>query len=455
MFIGIVSVQVNNNINFKTNDLKIFKSITSNVRDGCDYNILVVGYKTYKTLPENFDLTNRKLLVIDNKNFNPKTFIELKYHIENNYENYDKVFIIGGLKIYNMFLPYCEFIYVGLDVMADKNGEEQMILNIPDNFIPGPILLEFPECGYCMKKYIRISDHPEYKYLELMEKILKYGDIHKNERTGNGTRSLFGEQLKIDLSEGYYPVLSSRKMNVIPIIHEFNWYLSGSTNVEDLRTISGKKKTVWDGNSSKEFLKKQNLALDLNENDIGASYGFQFRHFGATYINCLTDYTNQGVDQISNLIKSLNENPEGRRHIVSLWNVKDLDKMALPPCLRDYQFYVRNGTDAFGKKRKFLDCKADQRSSDYFLAGYWNIFQVSYFVHFIITKLNYEIRPGTITMNYGDVHIYNNQIEVCKKQLDFKGPLPFHQTIYKNNRIIFELRGPYEPMSELTARMNI
>lgn len=455
MYHGIVVLQTDNNINFQTRDLKIFKSITSNVREGKSKNILVVGYKTYLTLPKTFDLSKRELLVIDRDNFNPKSINELTKHINENYKNFDKVFIIGGLKIYNMFLPYCESIFVSYDVMTEYNRVDPLYLTLPSEFIPGPVL--YRDIGYYLTKYIRIEDHPENKYLSLMKKILETGDRHDNDRTGNGTICLFGEQLKIDLSEGYYPILNSRKMFVKNIIHEFNWYLSGSTNVNDLRKISGKQKTVWDDNSTEEFIKKQNLAIPLNANDIGASYGFQFRYFGAQYVNCNTDYKGQGTDQVANLIKGLNNNPESRRHIISLWNANDINKMALPPCLRDYQFFVRNGKDVFGNKCKFLDCKADQRSSDYFLAGYWNIFQVSYFVYYIISQLKYEIRPGMVTMNYGDVHIYNNQVGVCKKQLDFMGPMSYYQVIrdYKNNRLIFELDGEYEPLSELTARMNI
>lgn len=453
---GIVTLQLNNNINFQTRDLKIFKSITSNVKEGRDKNILVVGYKTYLTLPKTFDKSKRELLVIDRNNFNPKSITELTDHIESNYKNYDKIFIIGGLKVYDMFLPYCESIYVSYDIMTESNKVDPLILTLPDNFIPGPAL--YVDIGYRLIRYIHYKDHPENKYLALMKKILDTGDRHNNDRTGNGTICLFGEQLKIDLSEGYYPILNSRKMYVNNIIHEFNWYLSGSTNVNDLRKISGKQRTVWDDNATEEFLKKQNLSLPLKVDDIGATYGFQFRHFGATYVDCETDYSGQGTDQLMNLINGLNNNPEGRRHIVSLWNADDLDKMALPPCLRDYQFFVRNGTDVFGNKCKFLDCKADQRSSDFFLAGYWNIFQVSYFVYYVITQLKYEIRPGTITMNYGDVHIYNNQIDVCKKQLEFMGPLmSYYQVVrdYKNSRLVFELDGKYEPFSELTAKMNI
>jgi thymidylate synthase len=290
-----------------------------------------------------------------------------------------------------------------------------------------------------MIKYIK--NHPERSYLNLMQKILLQGSVRSNERTGTGTISLFGESLKIDLSDGYFPILHTRRMSTKLIQDEFNWYLSGSTDVKKLRAISGRDKTVWDANTTQEFIDMQNLAIKIKQDDLGASYGFQFKHFGATYIDCETDYTGQGIDQVEMVIKSIKENPEGRRHIVSLWNVDDLDKMTLPPCLRDYQFYVRNGT--------YLDCKADQRSSDFFLAGFWNIHQVAYFTYHIAKKTGYK--PGAITMNYGDIHIYQNQVDTCLKQIELgKLELPYYQCDEDFNMV-----SSYNPISNLTAKMAV
>lgn len=421
--IGIVTVQSNGNINFKPNDLKLFKQITS---DTNAYNLLVVGSNTFRTLPANFDTTKRKILVVDRNT------------VEIDRKDADKVFIIGGLKVYEKWLPLCDEIYVGHDnnsIISEENTN--LYLTLPSGFIPGPIIAERE--GYRMIKYIK--NHPERDYLNLLQKILTKGEIRMNERTGINTISLFGEYLKINLSDNYYPILHTRKMNPMLIQKEFDWYLSGSTDVEELKKLTKRNNTVWDSNTTLEFIKKQNLSVELEQGDLGASYGFQFRHFGANYVNCKTDYTGKGIDQVASLIERIKTDPQGRRHIISLWNVADLDKMSLPPCLRDYQFYVRQG--------KYLDCKADQRSSDFFLAGFWNIHQVAYFVYYICEQTG--LKPGIITMNYGDIHIYSNQVDQCKEQIKLGScELPYYQCDSK-----FNLIGNYNPISKLTAKMAV
>jgi thymidylate synthase len=395
--------------------------------------------------------------------------------------NIETVYVIGGECVYSRFLYH--------DITYDPALIDEIILGEISNWGTCEVCAKFSDwmlnkftkvkvlddCNiplengtnakYTLTKYIRSTLHPEHKYINLIENIITNGDRRDQERTGTGTLSLFGQQLTINLTDGYCPVLHTRNMPTGSIVSEYKWYLSGSTNVDDLRKISGKQKTVWDANTSREFLDGVGLS-HYSPGDIGPSYGFQFRHAGASYTKKDSNYATAGVDQIQNVIHSLKTNPHGRRHIISLWSVPDIDKMALPPCLRDYQFYIRKTLNSLGKLITVLDCKADQRSSDIFLAGYWNIYQVAYLIYYILEKINVSeakttndnlIYPGRIIMNYGDVHVYTHQLDQCKRQIQLANnhTLEFYNVTSFSEDTGFKFSPEYNPLSKLTSAMAI
>lgn len=202
------------------------------------------------------------------------------------------------------------------------------------------------------------EQHEELQYLELVRKIIDTGSL-KTDRTGVGTFSLFGTSMRYDL-ERSFPLLTTKKVFWKGVVEELLWFLKGST---DGKLLSDKGVKIWDGNGSREFL--DNLGFKHRRvGDLGPVYGFQWRHFGANYVNCDTNYQGQGVDQIQQVIDMIKKSPDSRRLIVNAWNVKDLPQMALPPCHVLFQFYVDKGR---------LSCLLYQRSCDIGLGIPFNI----------------------------------------------------------------------------------
>ena len=226
------------------------------------------------------------------------------------------------------------------------------------------------------------------QYLELLGHIVGKG-AQKGDRTGTGTKSVFGYQMRFDLNEGF-PLLTTKKLHVKSIIHELLWFLAGDTNVRYLQDNGVK---IWD-----EW---------ADENgDLGPVYGYQWRGW----------HTPDGrvIDQISELINMIKENPNSRRLIVTAWNPADVDKMALPPCHCLFQFYVADGK---------LSCQLYQRSADVFLGVPFNI--ASYALLTMMIAHVCDLKVGEFIHTFGDVHIYNNHTDQVALQLSrVPGPLP-------------------------------
>ncbi len=218
------------------------------------------------------------------------------------------------------------------------------------------------------------------QYLELCEHILENG-VKKNDRTGTGTISVFGHQMRFDLQEGF-PLLTTKKVFLKGIIYELLWFLKGDTNIKYLQDHGVH---IWD-----EW-------ADENGN-LGPVYGHQWRSWGTK--------DGRTIDQISNVIEQIKTNPDSRRLIVSAWNVGELDEMALPPCHTLFQFYVANGK---------LSCQLYQRSADVFLGLPFNI--ASYSLLTMMVAHVCGLQPGEFIHTTGDTHIYLNHIEQIKTQL--------------------------------------
>lgn len=258
----------------------------------------------------------------------------------------------------------------------------------------------------------------EYQYLDLIERILKNGTIIKEDRTKIGTISLFGEQLKFNLTNSF-PLLTTKKVYWKGVVEELLWFISGST---DAKVLASKGVNIWNGHSSREYLDSLGFT-DRPEGDIGAGYSFQWRHWGAKYIDCNTDYTNQGIDQLDNIIKTIRTNPSSRRIVLSSWNVADLKDMNLPPCHLLVQFRVADGK---------LDCMMTQRSADIGLGMPFNIASYSLLTYMIahLTKLT----PGVFTYSIGDSHIYTNHVSALREQVMRVPIKPPKLTIRDNNQ---------------------
>jgi thymidylate synthase len=294
----------------------------------------------------------------------------------------------------------------------------------------------------------------EETLLNCMKNILENGKP-RIDRTLVGTLSIFSVELRFNIEDDKIPLMTTRSMSVRMIFEELMWILRGQTDVSILQS---KKVNIWNDNSTREFLDKRGLT-HLKEGDIGAGYGFQMRHSGATYVDCKTDYSGKGFDQLTYVIDLLKNDPYSRRIMINLWNPPDLDKMSLPPCGFCYQFYVDNEG---GEGNMYLSCKITQRSSDIALAGCWNVVSCSIFVKMLAWICG--MKPREIIWSVGDCHIYSNQIENVKEQLeriDEIGDCPRleirERTSVKNITDFeysdFELRN-YNPQKAIKFAMN-
>jgi thymidylate synthase len=241
------------------------------------------------------------------------------------------------------------------------------------------------------------------QYLDLCEHILKNG-VKKEDRTGTGTISVFGYQMRFDLNEGF-PLITTKKLHVKSIIHELIWFIKGDTNIKYLKDNSV---SIW------------NEWADEN-GELGPVYGHQWRSWPTA--------DGRTIDQLSNVINDLKNNPDSRRHIVSAWNVGEIDKMALPPCHCFYQFYVADNK---------LSCMLYQRSADVFLGVPFNIASYALMTMMVAQVCGYEL--GDFVHTLGDTHIYSNHIEQVKLQLSRDTrPLPKMQ-INPDVKSIFDFK---------------
>lgn len=243
----------------------------------------------------------------------------------------------------------------------------------------------------------------EMQYLDLCRDILQNG-VKRGDRTGTGTLSKFGTQMRFSLREGTMPLLTTKRTFWRGLAEELLWFIEGNTNANDL---AAKNVHIWDGNGSRDFLDRRGLS-HREIGDLGPVYGFQWRHFGAKYIDMHTDYAGQGVDQLAECIHKIKNNPEDRRIIMSAWNPSDLDAMALPPCHMFCQFYVDT-------TRNELSCQMYQRSADMGLGVPFNIASYALLTHMVAHVTG--LKPGDFVHTIGDAHIYLNHVEALEEQM--------------------------------------
>lgn len=418
----IAAIEKNNGIGFANklpwslpNELKHFQQTTKHVADVNKRNAVIMGRLTWESINKR-PLNNRLNVIISKSNIgllpnNVMQFVELTYALDSlkQMSDIENVFVIGGEQLYKLAVNHsnCDSMiisHIKKSFKCDRffpqiDGNKFIIDSVSNIQQEGDIKYEIVE-------YKRIDKmHPENQYLDLIRNILNNG-VKKDDRTGVGTLSINCPQMRFDLQ--HLPLLTTKTTFFRGCCEEILWMLRGSTNAKELQN---KNIHIWDGNTSKEFLKKMNLPYE--EGDIGAGYGFQFRHFGAEYINCNTDYTSKGFDQVKECLRLIREEPNSRRIIISLWNVSDLSKMCLTPCHSFYQFFVNNGK---------LSCSLYQRSGDVMLGIPFNLCTATLMTH-IFARLS-GLGVGELIHTIGDAHIYLNHIDGANEQIK-RTPRPF------------------------------
>lgn len=297
----------------------------------------------------------------------------------------------------------------------------------------------------------------ERAYLDLCRRIIDEGE-NRPDRTGTGTRSIFAPpQLRFSLADDAFPLLTTKKVFSKAIIHELLWFVAGCTDASKLSDVGVK---IWEGNGSREYL--DSLGLEHRRvGDLGPVYGFQWRHFGAKYVDCDTDYTGQGVDQLQQVIDKLKNNPYDRRIIMSAWNPLDFDKMALPPCHVFCQFYVNFSKEDGARPR--LSCLLYQRLCDMGLGVPFNIASYALMMRMIAHVVDMDC--GEFIHTLGDTHVYLDHIDALEEQCA-REPRPFPQLKIRADRLNeiktiddfkfddFEITG-YNPHPPIKMKMSV
>jgi thymidylate synthase len=277
-------------------------------------------------------------------------------------------------------------------------------------------------------------------YLDLLRAVLEDG-TDRPDRTGTGTRSLFGHQMRFDFRDGF-PLLTTKKLHLKSIIHELLWFLRGDTDAGSLKAEGVR---IWNEWATAE----QTARFGRREGDLGPIYGHQWRNFGATR-NPDGSYQADGVDQIRQVVEQIREHPTSRRHIVTGWNPKEASDVALPPCHTLFQFYVAGGK---------LSCQLYQRSGDIFLGVPFNI--ASYALLTMMVAQVTDLEPGSFVHTLGDAHLYHNHFEQARLQLS-RPPRP-RPTMRLNPAVKdifafrfedFELIG-YDPLPAIKAEVAV
>ncbi|XWS40058.1 hypothetical protein CRYUN_Cryun18bG0108000 [Craigia yunnanensis] len=446
-------------------DLKFFKDVTLTTSDSGKKNAVIMGRKTWESIPlqnrplpgrlnvvltrsGSFDIATAENVVICGSMTSALELLAAPPY----FLSIEKVFVIGGGQIFRESLDAagCDAIHI---TEIETSIECDTFMPAIDSSVFQPWYSSFPvvenNIRFCFTTYVRVrtsavellsqncdhvfdnkpdtgkfevkkfsflpkmifEKHEEYLYLKMVQDIISDGNL-KDDRTGTGTLSKFGCQMRFNLRKTF-PLLTTKKVFWRGVVEELLWFISGSTNA---KVLQEKGIHIWDGNASRDFLDSIGLT-DREEGDLGPVYGFQWRHFGARYTDMHADYTCQGFDQLLDVINKIKNNPNDRRIILSAWNPSDLKLMALPPCHMFAQFYVANGE---------LSCQMYQRSADMGLGVPFNIASYSLLTCMIAHVC--DLVPGDFIHVLGDTHVYSTHVRPLQEQLQ-KLPKPFPVSI--------------------------
>jgi dihydrofolate reductase / thymidylate synthase len=420
-------------------DMAYFKKKTISLDINYPKNSVIMGRNTWESIPEQFrPLERRNNIVISNsgKIKSEKEGCIIASSLEDALKiaknlNSHQAFIIGGAKLYSEAIhhPKVQTLYV--TEVYDTYECDTFFPDFKKECESNPYIMTHVspfQCNnqiyYRFMKYYRKSiletdprgnvpwvNKVEKNALDSMRQIVETGQ-ERIDRTGIGTRSLFGMQWKYDLSDTF-PIWTSKRIFFRAIFEELKLYITGKT---DNRILQDEQIYIWDGNTTREFLDKRGLT-HYKEGDMGETYGFNMRHFGAEYKGCEHDYTGQGYDQLQNVLDLIKNDPSSRRMLITLWNPSTTHKASLPACMFQYQFYVN-------EQDKRLNLQVYLRSSDYFLANNWNVCTGALLVHLICNLKDIDLTPGELTVVTGDTHIYLSHLEAVAENLK-REPRPF------------------------------
>ncbi len=414
-------------------DLQRFKNITLNSN-------VIMGRKTWQSIPHSY-LKNRINIVITKNSSLKKENIVFVSSFDEALEKCDpskQVFVIGGESVYKEAISRrnCKKLYLTLINTINRQNYDTFFPSFEKNFKTIEVRTpnRYKDHVYTFTEWIpNLTQNPEEeRYLEIMEVMIKTQTV-KN-RTEVPTYTLFGLTLRFDLSNETLPLQTTRRMWFKGIFEEFKWILSGSTNALEL---AEKGVNIWLGNTTREFLDSRAL-YHYEVGDIGPTYGFNMRHYGAEYKGMKENYKGQGVDQLENAIGILKTNPTSRRIIIDLWDPRVIHQTALPPCMFCYTFHYN------GK----LNLHVNQRSSDFFLARNWNDVFASLLLLYVAKRVGME--PGELVVTITNSHIYQNHLEQVKIQIQRK-PRPFPKFILEED-LSYSLEE-YHPYPSIKAEM--
>lgn len=492
------------------NELRVFKQMTCSVNDAAKKNAVIMGRKTWSSIPSKMrPLEGRVNVVLSRKAIDSTGVESLRKELDipadvdvcgsldaalkalESRSDIERAFVIGGASVYAEALLHesCESVHLtrvygdfkcdtffpemdeavfrctGHPELAPEGRQEEEgisyeFLLFEKNHNPAegsrsasPVSAasEAPEeaATPAVARPVPAAPHGlrHEEYQYLdMVRYVLENGDDRGDRTGTGTLSTFGTTMRFSLRDDTIPLLTTKRVFWRGVAEELLWFVSGDTSA---KTLQEKNIHIWDGNGSREYLDKLGLT-DREEGDLGPVYGFQWRHFGAEYKTMHDDYTGQGVDQVAQLINTIKNNPNDRRMIISAWNPAAFHLMALPPCHMFAQFYVSRGE---------LSCQMYQRSGDIGLGVPFNIASYALLTHMVAKCTG--LKPGEFIHVIGDCHIYKNHVEPLKEQLD-REPREFPKLkINTDNTDIdkfkyedFELIG-YKPHKTIKMEMSV
>jgi len=436
-------------------DMAYFKKLTSTTSGRDMVNAVVMGRKTWESIPERFRPLPARLNIVLTRSEPaalPPSLADavqsgaamvcgsLDHALESleGRTDVEHVFVIGGGQIYAEALAReeCEAVHFTL-----VEGEHDCDTFIPDVYAHPR--LKFWSASEPMRdrksrtRYhflvfasatvdappppfppATASRHEEYQYLDMIQEVMETG-VEKGDRTGTGTISKFGKQMRFNLRHSF-PVLTSKRVFWRGVAEELLWFVAGET---DANKLAAKDIHIWDGNGSREYL--DSIGLGHREvGDLGPVYGFQWRHFNAPYSDMHADYAGKGVDQLAEVIDKIKNNPNDRRILMTAWNPAALGEMALPPCHMFCQFWV--DTEA-GE----VSCQMYQRSCDLGLGVPFNIASYSMLLAMVADVCG--LKCGDFVHVLGDAHVYSNHVGPLQQQLK-NHPLPFPSLRISNDK---------------------
>ena len=449
-------------------DMDFFRKLTTTTKLDTQVNACIIGHTTWLTLPAIYKKNKKRFNIVISRSARQnselvtyvKSFNEA-LAIANSLDNLNEIYVIGGSTIYDIAMTHPSLKTIYMTHIKNSYPAENIIeseIYFPlthghfDELTTKNILTLANDSGdryditknihYCFREYYvndkklaeyyssrsdselfqfqikrQATNQPtnqptkqqingEHQYVNLIRYILDNG-IYKSTRNAT-TKSIFGHQLRFDLAHGY-PISTVKKSYPKTIFEELMWMIRGQTNV---KILQNKGVHIWDKNSTAEFIK--GCGLSYAEGDIGPGYGFQMRHYGATYTNCQADYTGQGIDQLQACIDLINNEPHSRRIIINLWNPVNISQQTLPACHCLYDFTVdlydepqsANPTNPANSRGK-LNCLVFQRSWDVMLG--WNTTTAALLTYILANHCNLD--PGQLVHSIADAHLYQEHIE--------------------------------------------